>query len=276
MTPGTASWPHAPDARHHPGFPAPGCSWTARHHRTLQFRGFWKEQRGLILLYHDGVDESHNVYGPHGAEAGQDGQQEVVFHFGPVQRGVCSDTRVAGQRRPRREGGVANGAGSAALPGLSVMGVGDGVLSPWWGGDDWRGAAGSFVDPITCTRDDKDRQKLSRVSSTPPLPPPQLQQRGQTRHLLLFSFSLMTMTRSAFDLLLGVLVPMSCSSPTWTESGAGWLVIREPSCSSSDGWSSPGHTLGHGITFTAMERAKQSALWSSLRSLKFHLRVTKK
>lgn len=52
---------------------------------------------GLVLLYHDGVDESHNVYGPHGAEAGQDGQQEVVFHLGPVQWGVCSNARVARQ-----------------------------------------------------------------------------------------------------------------------------------------------------------------------------------
>lgn len=50
-----------------------------------------------LSLYHDGVDKSHNVNGPHGAEAGQDGQQEVVFHFGPVQRGVCSDARVARQ-----------------------------------------------------------------------------------------------------------------------------------------------------------------------------------
>lgn len=76
-----------------------------------------------LSLYHDGVDKSHNVNGPHGAEAGQDGQQEVVFHFGPVQRGVCSNAGVARQRRPGREGGVADGARSAALPGLPVMGV---------------------------------------------------------------------------------------------------------------------------------------------------------
>lgn len=80
-------------------------------------------KKGLILLYHDGVDKAHNVDGPHGAEAGQDGQQEVVFHFGPVQRGVCSDARVARQRRSWGEGGVANGARSAALSGLSVVGV---------------------------------------------------------------------------------------------------------------------------------------------------------
>lgn len=80
-------------------------------------------KNGLVLLYHDGVDKSHNVYGPHGAEAGQDGQQEVVFHFGPVQRGVCSNARVARQRRSWREGSVANGARPAALSGLSVMGV---------------------------------------------------------------------------------------------------------------------------------------------------------
>lgn len=76
-----------------------------------------------ILLYHDGVDKSHNVYGPDGAEAGQHGQQEVVFHFGPVQRGVGRDAGVAGQRWPRREGSVADGARPAALSGLSVMGV---------------------------------------------------------------------------------------------------------------------------------------------------------
>lgn len=176
MTPRIASWPHVPDAPHHPGFPAPGCSWTERDQWTLQLRGFSEGgdvKNGLILLYHDGVDKSHNVYGPHRAEAGQDGQQEVVFHFGPVQRGVCSDAGVARQRRSWREGSVANRARSAALSGLSVMGVWNGVLSPRRGGDDWRSAPRCFVDPITCTRDDKDGQKLSQVSSNPPpLPTP--------------------------------------------------------------------------------------------------------
>lgn len=77
----------------------------------------------MVVLYHDGVDKSHYVYGPHGAEAGQHRQQEVVFHFGPVQRGVRSDAGVARERRSRREGSVADGARPAALSGLSVMGV---------------------------------------------------------------------------------------------------------------------------------------------------------
>lgn len=124
-------------------------------------------KNGLVWLYHDRVDKAHDVDRPHRTEAGQDGQQEVVFHFGPVQRGVRSDARVARQRRSRWEGGVANGTRSAALPGLSVMGVGNGVLSPRRGGDNWRGAPRCFVNSITCTRDDKDGQKLSRVSCNP-------------------------------------------------------------------------------------------------------------
>lgn len=72
----------------------------------------WKKKSGFVLLdsgwmvdgsvkvsnassYHDGVDESHYVYGPHGAEARQHRQEEVVFHFGPVQRWICGDARVA-------------------------------------------------------------------------------------------------------------------------------------------------------------------------------------
>lgn len=91
--------------------------------------------------YHDGVDESHDVNGPDGAEAGQHGQDEVVFRLGPVQRWVGGDAGVAGKRRPGGEGGVADGACPAPLPGLAVvMGVGDGVLSSGRRGDDWRGA----------------------------------------------------------------------------------------------------------------------------------------
>lgn len=44
---------------------------------------------------HDGVDEANNVNGPHRAEAGQHRKQKVVFHLGPVQRGVGGDARVA-------------------------------------------------------------------------------------------------------------------------------------------------------------------------------------
>lgn len=57
---------------------------------------------------------------------------------------------MARERRPRREGGVADGAGPAALPGLAVVRVGDGVLPPGGGGDDRRGAvARCGVDPVT-------------------------------------------------------------------------------------------------------------------------------
>lgn len=49
---------------------------------------------------------------------------------------------MARERRPGRESGVADGARPAALPGLAMMGVGvgDGVLSSGWRGDDRRGA----------------------------------------------------------------------------------------------------------------------------------------
>lgn len=113
--------------------------------------------------YHDGVDEAHDVYGPDGAEAGQNGQEEVVFDFGPVQRRVRGDAGVARQRRPGREGGVADGARPAPLPGLGVMGVRDGVLPPGRGGDHRGGAlCGCCVDPVTCGRGDKkDGRRLS-------------------------------------------------------------------------------------------------------------------
>lgn len=45
--------------------------------------------------HHDGVDKSHNVDGPDRAEAGQHGQEEVVFYFGPVQGRVGGDAGVA-------------------------------------------------------------------------------------------------------------------------------------------------------------------------------------
>lgn len=107
-------------------------------------------------------------------------------------------------------------------------------------------------------------------------PPTQQHRRGRTRHLLFCSFSLMTMTRSPLDLLQGGLVLMSCSSLTWTggAEATSW-AITEPSWSSRDGCSSPGHTAGHGVTFTAMMRAKQSAFRSSLRCLTIHLTARK-
>lgn len=59
---------------------------------------------------------------------------------------------MARNGRPRGEGGVANGARPAALPGLAMMRVGDGVLPSRRGGDDGRGAlCRHSVDPVTCT-----------------------------------------------------------------------------------------------------------------------------
>lgn len=104
-----------------------------------------------LCSHHDGVHKSHNVDGPHGAEAGQHGQEEVVFDLGAVQGWVGGDAGVARKRRPGREGGVADGARPASLPGLAVMGVRDGVLSSGRRADDRRGALWRRVDPITYT-----------------------------------------------------------------------------------------------------------------------------
>lgn len=122
---------------------------------------YWKssEKAKTPSSYHDGVDKSHNVYGPDGAEAGKHGQQEVVFNFGPVQGRVGGDAWVAGKRRPGRKGGVADGARPAPLPGLAMMmGVRDGVLSSGGRGDHRRGALRRHrVDPVTYTwGDEKD------------------------------------------------------------------------------------------------------------------------
>lgn len=110
-----------------------------------------KARLAVLTSHHNGVDESHNVYGPDGAEAGQHRQEQVVLDFGAVQRGVGGDAGVARERRPGREGRVADGTGPAALPGLGmVVRVGDGVLPPGRGGDYRRGAfARCGVDPVT-------------------------------------------------------------------------------------------------------------------------------
>ena len=59
---------------------------------------------------------------------------------------------MARDGRPWGEGGVADGAGPAALPGLVVMGVRDGVLPSGRSGDDWRGGfCRNWMNPITYT-----------------------------------------------------------------------------------------------------------------------------
>lgn len=126
--------------------------------------------------YHDGVDESHDVYGPDGAETGQHRQEEVVLNFGAVQWRVGGDAGVAWERRPGWEGGVANGAGPAPLPGLAMMGVRDGVLPSGRGGDDRGGAVCScWVDPVTYawrTKRTGNNWADSAAAPVPPAPPP--------------------------------------------------------------------------------------------------------
>lgn len=64
---------------------------------------------------------------------------------------------MARERRPGREGCVADGTGPTPLPGLGVVvRVRDGVLPPRGGGDDRRGAiARCGVDPVTWRVKDK-------------------------------------------------------------------------------------------------------------------------
>lgn len=112
----------------------------------------WKSHQ-VPRSYHDGVDESDDVDRPDGAEAGQHGQEEVVFDLWPIQWGVCRNAGMPRNWGPGREGRVADGARPAALPRFAgMMGVGDGVLSSGRGGDDWRGAVCRCgMDPVTCT-----------------------------------------------------------------------------------------------------------------------------
>lgn len=53
------------------------------------------EPKGPSSTYHDGVNKSHNVDWPDRAEASDDSEDEVVFGFGAVHRGVGGDTRMA-------------------------------------------------------------------------------------------------------------------------------------------------------------------------------------
>lgn len=74
------------------------------------------QPNNITCTYHNGVNESHDVDWPDGAEARDDGQDEVVFGFGAVQRWIGGDTGVAWNRRTGREGRVGDGAGPAAHP----------------------------------------------------------------------------------------------------------------------------------------------------------------
>lgn len=114
----------------------------------------------------------------------------------------------------------------------------------------------------------------------------QLQFEVELSHLLFLSFSLMTMTSSPLDLLrrglvlagLLLLLWTSCSPLTskhGSETGP-WLA-RDASWSSSDGCSSPGQMVGHGIMFPAMLTAEWSpvtVVQSSACCLKLHLGAT--
>lgn len=90
-----------------------------RHHRQ-QFSHSTQTPRSVhvpllqTVPRHDGVNKSHNVDGPDGTEAGDDGEDEVVFGFGAIQRWVGGDAGVARDGGPWGEGCVGDGAGAAA------------------------------------------------------------------------------------------------------------------------------------------------------------------
>lgn len=120
-------------------------------------------------------------------------------------------------------------------------------------------SAGAVWIPLPTHEGQKGRTKAD--SAAAPVPYYEV----KFSHLLFCSFSLMTMTSSPLDLLRGDLVPAglllllwtSCSPLTGKHGSVTWLWFdREPSWSSSDGCSSPGQMLGHGIMFTAMMTAK--------------------
>lgn len=55
----------------------------------------------LNFSYHHGEGEGYDVDGPQWAEAGQDGQDQVVPRFGPVHSGLSDCAGLAGERGPR-------------------------------------------------------------------------------------------------------------------------------------------------------------------------------
>lgn len=50
--------------------------------------------------YHHGEGEGHDGDGPQRAEAGQDGEEQVVPRLGSVHSGLCEGTGLAGERGP--------------------------------------------------------------------------------------------------------------------------------------------------------------------------------
>lgn len=59
-------------------------------------------KRLSLKSYHHGEGEGHDVDGPQRAEAGQDGQDQVVPRLGPVYSGFCDGAGLAGERGPGR------------------------------------------------------------------------------------------------------------------------------------------------------------------------------
>lgn len=54
----------------------------------------------FLQSYHHWEGEGDDVDGPQRAEAGQDGQEQVVSRLGPVHSGFCDGTGLAGERGP--------------------------------------------------------------------------------------------------------------------------------------------------------------------------------
>lgn len=54
----------------------------------------------VLESYHHGEGEGYNVDRPQRAEAGQDGQDQIVPRLGSVHSGLCDCTGLAGERGP--------------------------------------------------------------------------------------------------------------------------------------------------------------------------------
>lgn len=87
-------------------------NWISFQWRTLLFIAFINKQISFWILnlneylcvflqsYHHWEGEGDDVDGPQRAEAGQDGQEQVVSRLGPVHSGFCDGTGLAGERGP--------------------------------------------------------------------------------------------------------------------------------------------------------------------------------